>query len=49
MEDYLFKSIVSQEDLEGLAGAGIIGLSPSSQGTKAQLFVPSLFKKNAIK
>jgi len=32
-----------------LAGAGIIGLSPSSQGTSAQLFVPSLYEKNAIK
>ena len=31
MEDYLFKSIVHQEQLGGLAGAGLIGLAPSSQ------------------
>jgi len=31
MSDYLFKSIVYQEDLQGLAGAGLIGLAPSSQ------------------
>jgi len=31
MLDYKFKSIVSQKDLRGLAGAGIIGLSPSSK------------------
>lgn len=42
MEDYLFKAVVGQNDLEGLAGAGIIGLSPSAQRTEAQLFVPSL-------
>lgn len=49
MADYLFKSVVGQRDLEGLAGAGIIGLAPSSQGTAAQLFVPSLYRKGAIK
>jgi hypothetical protein len=31
MEDYLFKLVVNQRDLEGLAGSGLIGLSPSSQ------------------
>jgi len=49
MADYHFKAVTRQEDLEGLAGAGIIGLSPSSQGTRAQLFVPSLYAKKAIK
>jgi hypothetical protein len=44
MNDYHFKSIVYQEQLGGLAGAGLIGLAPSSQGTEAQLFVPSLYK-----
>lgn len=48
MPDYLFKSVVGQRELEGLAGAGIIGLSPSNQGTAAQLFVPSLYHKGAI-
>ena len=49
MEDYHFKSIVYQEDLDGLATAGIIGLAPSSQGTDSQLWVPSLYKAGAIK
>ena len=49
MSDYLFKTVVWQKDLEGLAGAGLIGLSPSNQGTNAQLFVPSLFEQGAIK
>ena len=49
MEDYHFKSIVYQEDLDGLATAGIIGLAPSSQGTESQLWVPSLYKAGAIK
>ena len=44
MADYLFKTIVGQKDLDGLAGAGIIGLSPSNQGAGAQLFVPSLYE-----
>jgi hypothetical protein len=48
MSDYQFKSVVWQKDLEGLAGAGLIGLSPSSYDG-AQLFVPSLFKQGAIK
>ena len=29
MTDYLFKNIVAQKDLKGLATAGIVGLSPS--------------------
>ena len=29
MTDYLFKNIVAQRDLKGLATAGIVGLSPS--------------------
>merc|ERR1711935_297828 len=49
MEDYLIKSVVYQEKLGGLAGAGLIGLSPSSQYSGAQLFVPSLYEKGAIK
>ena len=49
MSDYLFKTVVWQKDLEGLAGAGLIGLAPSNQGAGAQLFVPSLFKQGAIK
>jgi len=47
MPDFKFKSVVSQRDLGGLAGAGLIGLSPHSD--EAQLFVPSLFEKGAIK
>jgi len=31
MLNYKFKSIVAQRDLTGLAGAGIIGLSPSAK------------------
>jgi hypothetical protein len=47
MEDYLFKSVVKQSALGGLAGAGLIGLAPyPMQG--AQLFVPSLFEQKAI-
>jgi len=49
MENYLFKSVVYQEGLGGLAGAGLIGLAPSSQYAGSQLFVPSLFDKGAIK
>ena len=49
MSDYLFRSVVYQQDLEGLAGAGLIGLSPYNQGEGAQLFVPSLFEQGAIK
>ena len=44
MSDYLFKAVVYQEQLGGLAGSGLIGLAPNSQGTQAQLFVPSLYK-----
>ena len=47
MEDFKFKSVVNQKDLGGLAGAGLIGLSPHSE--EAQLFVPSLYNKKAIK
>ena len=49
MEDFKFKSIVYQQDLEGLAGAGLIGLSPQTEGEGAQLFVPSLYRQKAIK
>jgi len=35
MDNYLFKSVVYQRDLQGLAGAGIIGLSPSAEGMGA--------------
>lgn len=49
MANYLFKTVFGQRDLDGLAGAGIIGLSPSNQGAGAQLFVPSLYRKGAIK
>ena len=48
MNDFKFRSVVYQEQLEGLAGAGLIGLSPSDMGG-AQLFVPSLYKQGAIK
>ena len=44
MEDYLFKAVVYQEDLGGLAGAGLVGLAPSSQYSGSQLFVPSLYE-----
>jgi len=30
MSDYLFKTVINQRDLDGLAGAGLIGLSPNS-------------------
>jgi len=33
MPEYLFKTVVQQESLGGLAGAGIIGLAPSGQFT----------------
>lgn len=49
MENFLFKSVTYQEQLGGLAGAGLIGLSPSSQYSGSQLFVPSLYEKGAIK
>lgn len=49
MADYLFKSVVHQDSLEGLAGAGLIGLAPSTQHAGSQLFVPSLYKQGAIK
>jgi len=49
MADYLFKTVVEQKDLSGLAGAGLIGLSPSNQYSGAQLFVPSLYEQGAIK
>lgn len=48
MPDYLFKTVVGQKDLHGLAGAGIIGLSPSAQSSGAQLFVPTLYSRHAI-
>ena len=49
MPQYLFKSVVGQRDLQGLAGAGIIGLSPSTHDHEAQLFVPTLYHSSAIK
>ncbi len=49
MSDYLFKTVMWEKDLEGLAGAGLIGLAPSNQNHGAQLFVPSLYKQGAIK
>jgi len=48
MPDFRFKTVVGQRELNGLAGAGIIGLSPTAQDTNAQLFVPTLFHRNAI-
>ena len=44
MDNYLFKNVVAQHDLSGLAAAGIIGLSPSNQDSGAQLFIPSLYE-----
>jgi len=44
MENYLFKSVVYQEQLGGLAGAGLIGLAPSNQYSGAQLFIPTLYE-----
>ena len=44
MTDYLFKNIVAQRDLKGLATSGIVGLSPSGQDSGAQLFIPSLYE-----
>jgi len=48
MPDFMFKTVVGQRELNGLAGAGIIGLSPTNQDTRAQLFVPTLFHRKAI-
>ena len=45
----LFKNIVAQRDLKGLATSGIVGLSPSGQDSGAQLFIPSLYEQGAIK
>lgn len=49
MPAFRFQTVVGQKDLNGLAGAGIIGLSPSAQETRAQLFVPTLFRQHAIR
>jgi len=49
MQNFKFKSVLYQEDLSGLAGAGLIGLSPHASHEGAQLFVPSLFEQKAIK
>lgn len=32
MENYLFKAVVGQRDLNGFVGSGLIGLSPSGYG-----------------
>jgi len=48
MENYLFKTVIQQRDLDGLAGAGLIGLAPNG-GDGSQLFVPSLYEQGAIK
>jgi len=49
MPEYLFKSVVHERDLDGLQASGIVGLAPSSEISKAQLFIPSLYKAGAIK
>ena len=49
MKNFKFKSVVHQEDLSGLAGAGLVGLSPHARRGEAQLFVPSLYEAKAIK
>jgi len=49
MENYHFKSVVYQEDLGGMATAGIVGLAPGAWDKEVQLFVPSLYKQGAIK
>lgn len=49
MFDYLFKSVIYQRDLGGLAGSGLVGLAPSAQMSGSQLFVPSLYQQGAIK
>ena len=48
MSDFLFRLVTYQEQLKGLAGAGLVGLAPSSQFDGAQMFVPSLFEQGAI-
>lgn len=35
MQDFKFKSVVWQKDLGGLAGAGLVGLSPKHRGDGA--------------
>ena len=57
MSNYLFKTVIKQRDLEGLAGSGLIGLSPydgTGEGDglderAPQMFVPSLYNQGAIK
>ena len=49
MENFLFKDVVYQELLDGLHGAGLIGLAPTTQFAGSQLFVPSLYEQGAIK
>jgi hypothetical protein len=48
MEDFLFKTVVKEKDLEGIAASGLIGLAPNG-GDGSQLFVPSLYEQGAIK
>lgn len=44
MGNFHFRLVHHQEDLQGLAGAGLIGLAPSGIFDDAQLFVPSLYE-----
>ena len=43
MEDYLFKTVIKEKDLEGIQASGLIGLAPNG-GDGSQLFVPSLYE-----
>ena len=42
MQNFKFKSVVYQEDLSGLAGAGLVGLSPHAAGGGAHGSHPCL-------
>ena len=49
MQNFRFRDVIYQEALGGLAGAGLVGLAPTTQYSGSQLFVPSLYKQGAIK
>lgn len=48
VSDFKMLSVVQTSGLEGLSSDGIIGLAPSSQKTKASLFVDEMYNAGKI-
>ena len=48
MQDFRFLAVDKTSDLNSLKADGVLGLAPSSQGTRSPLFIDELYQNGII-